>query len=95
MARLFIRHKPVESDILPGFEENRFIMRAEFLPANGISLDNADMDFVYVCIVHNGKCWAARQFIFNDSSVLARIVCVPFNDDPSGQEMLLADMILA
>lgn len=74
--------------------ENTFTMRAEYLPALGISLDNADMDFTYVCVVHNGRCWAARNFYVHSSGMMVRITCTSFDDDPSGQKMILADMIL-
>lgn len=94
MARLFIRHEPVDVPVTQGFAAGNFNMRAEHLPTHGISLDNADMDFVYVCVVHNGHCWACRNFHIHGSTLLVRLECVPFDDDPSGQEMILADMIL-
>lgn len=94
MARLFIRHKPVDTPITEGYAPGIFTTKAEYLPALGISLVNADMDFTYVCVVHNGRCWAARNFHIHTNGAMLRINCVPFDHDPSGREMVLADMIL-
>lgn len=94
MARLFIRHKPVEETVTHGLTENHFTVRRTTLGKYKISTFNNDLDFVYVCIVHNSLCWAARGFHVHGSGTLVRITCEPFNDDPSGQEMILADMIL-
>lgn len=95
MARLFIRHKPIEYDVEESAMESRFYVSREILQEHGISYQfgGNNLDLAYVCFVHNGKCWAAR-FLQLMGNKQVRIECVPFNDDPSGQEMILADMIL-
>lgn len=94
MARLFIRHKPVECDVTVGIswtDDNDWNMRKEFmLDAKHIHM----LDLCYVCFVHDGHCWAARSKRYFSRGLRTAIVCVPFNDDPSGQQMILTDMIL-
>lgn len=94
MARLFIRHKPVECEVEESVQDEVF-----YLPK--YSLDDYEiypgapnnLGAIYVCIVNNGNCYAARNITVMGNKQI-RIGCVLFNDDPSGQEMILADMIL-
>lgn len=94
MARLFIRHKPVGETVTAGLTQNHFTVRRTTLEKYGISTFNNDMDFTYVCVVHEGTCWAARGFFVHGSGTLVRIQCVNLEDQPCVQQMLLADMIL-
>lgn len=95
MARLFIRHKPVENPVdASALSAGSFHMALNAITDAGLSYLNNDMDFVYVCIVDKGKCWAARAFHVHASATRVRVDCVPFDEDPSGQQMILADMIL-
>lgn len=101
MARLFIRHEPVDCHVIkpePAFKptEWSFKVNVYYLTAAGLNLSPFSNDLHYVCFVHEGKCWAARSvytFGFAGQEI-ACFRCVPFNDDPSGQKMILADMIL-
>lgn len=86
MARLFIKHKPVDVQVLPSS------MTKFTFYLNGKTY--AEIDTCYVCFVHLGNCWAARRSHYSVMTKQTSFTCVPFNDDPSGQEMILADMIL-
>lgn len=89
MARLFIRHKPTDADVIPNIGNTA--ERAQFhLAKHHIE----GLDLCYVCFVDKGRCWAARKMFQSNGSASVAISCVPFNDDPSGQEMILADMLL-
>lgn len=94
MTRLFIRHKPVEGLVTHTLTPGRFVIRTSVLTSAGLDVSPSSLDVAYVCVVHEGNCWATRSFLRDNGSSLARLICVPFNDDPSGQEMILADMIL-
>lgn len=94
MARLFIRHKPVVYEVEESVMENRYYVSREILYEHKLCVDGPNnTDVAYVCFVNNGRCWAACYFTVMGNKQI-RIDCVPFNDDPSGQEMILADMIL-
>jgi hypothetical protein len=94
MARLFIRHKPIAYDVEESVQSNRFYVSREILNEHGIRYEGPNnTDVAYVCIVHAGNCWAARYFTQMGNKQI-RVDCVPFSDDPSGQEMIFADMIL-
>ena len=94
MPRLFIRHEPVDCTVTSGFTSGRFTVRKKELTNRGISLDKFDYDYVYGCIAHEGKIWAARSFWIHASGLLVQITSVELEDQPCVQEMLLADMIL-
>lgn len=94
MARLFIRHKPVKCVVAEGINDEIFYIDERVLITRGLSTRGPNnVDVAYVCFVRDGNCWAARGFRIMANNQL-RVQCVPFNDDPSGQEMILADMIL-
>ena len=94
MPRLFIRHRPVECVVeksvndyvfyLPKHTFNRFGLSAAEGPNN--------TDVAYVCVVDEGKCYAARRVSIMGNKE-QRICCVPI-EGLSGQEMILTDMIL-
>lgn len=95
MARLFIRHKPVDCTVQVALSSpHLFLVRRDILTYYGIRLDAYLLDCAYVCIAHDGKIWAARSFGAHPESSIVRIQCVPMDDQPCVQEMLLADMIL-
>jgi hypothetical protein len=95
MARLFIRHKPVDCNVQMGkSSENMFLMRRDVLTAHGISLDAYSIDCAYVCVAHEGKIWAVRSFGAHPESSIVRVQCVPLDDQPCVQQMLLTGMIL-
>ena len=95
MARLFIRHQPVEYNVEESVQENRFYVFPRILEDHGLcqAYGPNNTDVTYVCIVNRGKCWAARYFT-EMGNKQTRIDCVDFSEDPSGQKMILADMIL-
>jgi hypothetical protein len=95
MARLFIRHEPVDCHVQPGLRAPHvFVVRRLSLTNNGISLDSYLNDCVYVCIVHEGVVWAARSLHSHEDTSLVRILCSKLEDQPCVQQMLLADMLL-
>jgi len=94
MARLFIRHKPVDCTVTSGFTPGRFTVLKQVLVDAGIDLDPYSYDLVYVCIAHNRDIWAARSFWIHADSALVQVRAVVLEDQPCVQEMLLADMIL-
>lgn len=49
---------------------------------------------VYICIVHEGKCWAGRRF--NDYLTEHRTIvfCVDISDDETGKKILLKHFLL-
>lgn len=95
MARLFIRHKPVECEVDEGINDEIFYLDEQVLADHRLSTRGPNnTDVSYVCFIRDGNCWAARSFRIMGNKQL-RVECVPFNDDPSGQEMILADMILS
>lgn len=95
MARLFIRHKPVDCTVQPGVRAPHvFIVRRLVLSEHGIHLDEYLLGCVYVCIVHEGVVWAARSFHSHQDTSLVRVLCSKLEDQQCVQEMLLADMIL-
>lgn len=95
MARLFIRHKPVNCTVQPGLRAPHvFVMRRAVFVDHGLSLDSYILDCVYVCFVHEGTVWAARSFHSHNDTSLVRVLCSPMEDQPCVQEMLLADLIL-
>lgn len=94
MARLFIRHKPVECNVTSGLTPGKFTVRKQVLLDAGLSLDKFDYDYVYVCIAHNNQIWAGRSFWLHGSAVFVQITAVLLEDQQCVQEMLLADMIL-
>jgi hypothetical protein len=94
MARLFIRHKPVECKVDPSVDGESFYVHRDVLNEHGLQIDGPNnMSVAYVCFVSAGNCWAARSFRRMGNKEI-RVGCVPFSNDPSGQEMILADMIL-
>lgn len=96
MARLFIRHKPVDCTVAEGLNAPHvFIVRRTSLTDNGISLDAYLLDAAYVCFANSGVIWAARSFYSHPDSALVRVSCVKMDDQPCVQQMLLADMILS
>lgn len=95
MARLFIRHKPVECTVNVGLSNKHlFLVRRDVLAAGGIHMDAYLLDCAYVCIAHEGVIYAARSFSANYDSSIVRVQCVPLEDQPCVQQMLLTDMIL-
>lgn len=95
MARLFIKHQPVEFDVDEGVVDEVYYISREILQEHRISYQSRynNTDVAYVCFVRNGKCWAARNFsVMGNKQV--RVECVPFNNDPLSEQMLLADLIL-
>lgn len=93
MARLFIRHEPIDCEVESSVLEEVFFVRKEELTSRGLTIVKYGLHTAYVCFVNNGKCWAARSFkIMGNKQV--RVSCVPFNDDPSGRLMLMKDMLL-
>lgn len=95
MARLFIRHQPVDCTVQIGkSNKNLFLVRRSALTDNGIRTDAYLLDCVYVCVAHEGQIYAARSLAVTRDSSIVRIQCVPLEDQPCVQEMLLADMIL-
>lgn len=94
MARLYIRHDPTDIKCDPGShwggagETQR--QQAFFVNAAEVS----EIDVVYLCVVHEGNCWAVREKSFFSSGTRAGLICVPFNEDPSGKLMLLKDALL-
>lgn len=96
MARLFIRHQPVDCNVQPGVRAPHvFVMRRSVLTDHGLSMDAYLLDCAYVCFVHEGIVWAARSFHAVSDSALVRVLCSPMDDQQCVQEMLLADMILS
>lgn len=96
MARLFIRHKPVDCNVSPGLNTpGRFMLRRSVLIEHGIRLDAYLTDCAYVCFADKGEIWAASSFYSNTDTELVRVVCVRMEDQSCVQEMLLADMILS
>jgi hypothetical protein len=94
MARLFIHHKPVECEVDLSVLRDTFYVHRDVLYEHGLRVEGPNNTGVnYVCFVSNGNCWAAQTFKMMGNKQVC-ITCVPFNDDPSGQEMILADMIL-
>ena len=95
MTRLFIRHQPVDCLVEESVQDNRFYIYPQILHEHGLvqGYGPNNTDPAYVCIVSNGECWAARHFTKMGNKQV-RIDCVPFNEDPCGQQMVLADMIL-
>lgn len=87
MARLFIKHQPVNAIAVrvPPFTSCNF--RVARRHVRGIECQ-------YICFVNEGWCYAARSMYRSQNGYVITFTCVPFNDDPSGQEMILADMIL-
>lgn len=87
MARLFIRHKPVEAIAVrvPPFTNCNFRVARRHV---------AGIECQYICFVNDGHCYAARAMTRNANNDVITFSCVPFDDNPSGQEMILADMIL-
>ena len=94
MARLFIRHKPVECEVDPSVDEGVFYVHRQILYDHGILIAKFSHMYVYICFAHAGKCWAARSS-GEMGNKQVRFTCIPFDHDPSGQEMILADMILS
>ena len=94
MPRLFIRHKPVDCVVEDSVNDGMFYVAREILLEHRLSIHGYNnVDVAYVCIVEHGKCWAARSFELMGNKQI-RIRCVSFDDDPSGQQMVLADIIL-
>lgn len=95
MARLFIRHKPVECAVQPGLRAPHvFIVRRLVLTDHNINMDKYLLDCAYVCFTHEGVVWAARSFHAVNDSSLVRVLCVKLEDQECVQQMLLTDMIL-
>lgn len=99
MARLFVKHEPVECFVhysVGNVKTARFRLDLDDILRAGLDIENNSLDVFYICFVDSGKCWAARTFginrIFGRKVVL--FSCIPFNNDPSGQKMILADMLL-
>jgi hypothetical protein len=94
MARLFIRHKPVDCVVESSVNNNVFYLDRHVLFDHKLQVYSPNnCDVTYVCIVSDGQCWDARSFnVMGNKQV--RVNCIPFNEDPCGQQMILADMIL-
>lgn len=95
MARLFIRHQPVDCVVDASITPNVFYLPRHTFDRYGLSAEEGrnNTDVTYVCVVHEGKCYAARSISIMGNKE-QRIYCVPFDDDPSAQQMVLTDMIL-
>lgn len=105
MARMFIKHQPTECFVDAGSVlqlKHRHHFKTDLSNFEGTGLvfktNNLDLsDFTYVCFVENGKCWAARNYsvfkLFNKDVV--NFECAPFSNNPLGEQMILADMILS
>lgn len=94
MARLFIRHEATEVPVIPGSRiidgKTREGWHAFFVDAAEVS----EIDVCHICFVYKGECWVGRNKSFFNSGRRAGILCVSFNDDPSGHLMVLADALL-
>jgi hypothetical protein len=93
MARLFIRHQPIDCEVDPSVEDGVFYVHRSVLYDHGILITRYSHMYAYICFAHEGKCWAARASKEMGNKQV-RLECAPFDDDPSAQEMILADMIL-
>lgn len=94
MARLFIKHQPVECEVSVGHRQGSFNIKKQILVDANLTLLPNTLDVAYVCVVHEASVWAARNFMIHNSSTMVQLTCVKMEDQPCVQEMLLADMIL-
>lgn len=88
MARLFVKHQPVEAPALR-------IRTTGYLDAFQVPRSYVKgIECQYVCFTERGVCFAARAMERSKSGQLITFYCKPMEDQPYVQEMLLADLIL-
>lgn len=88
MARMFIKHEPIalrNAPVMLGRKDGHMQFNVD-----GDHYDNP----VYVCFVHKGICYAAQERKFFSNGTRVAYFCVPLEDQPCVQQMLLIDMIL-
>lgn len=96
MARLFIKHEPVEAvvTVSPAFT----VAGADSSTSKRFSLENdlvKDIELIYVCFVHEGKCYAGRSKSFHSSGTRCSIYAIPFEDNHCSRLMVLKDILLS
>ena len=96
MARLFIKHQPIDCAVQLGFKAPHvFMVRRKVLTDAGMKMDEYLQFCKYICFVHESAAWAALSMHGHHDTKLVRVLCAKMEDQPCVQEMLLADMILS
>lgn len=89
MARLFIKHEPVDADVVR-------VITSGYLDAFRVLRSHVKgIECQYICFVENGVCFAAHSMDRTNANQLIVFYCKPMKDQTCVQQMLLADMILS
>lgn len=92
MARLFIEHKAV--DIPCMYSTNYLSGDKHYYTFSLNACEVSEYDCTYLCFVHEGKCYAARNKNFHSSGKIVVISCIDFSDNVVGKRMILKDYLL-